>query len=109
MGIRCSQPMGLPDKARAFLESHALKVNTCPVCCRHDGYDKVEIGNYGMFDELVLNRYFLANGGTADEFIQHEVWDSGPMTWLGLAVCNADNYRIKTFVWPQERIDMGCS
>ena len=104
MGIRCSQPMGLPDKARAFLESHALKVNTCPVCCRHDGYDKVEIGNYGMFDELVLNRYFLANGGTADEFIQHEVWDSGPMTWLGLRVFCEDGDAGYVLSWSNEEL-----
>jgi len=104
MGIRCSQPMGLPDKARAFLESHALKVNTCPVCCRHDGYNKVEIGNYGMFDELVLNRYFLANGGTADEFIQHEVLDSGPMTWLRLKVFCEDGTAGCVLSWSHEEL-----
>jgi hypothetical protein len=104
MGMRCSQPMGLPDKAIAFLDAHALKVNICPVCCRHDGYETIEIGSYGMFGEQTLNRYTLADGGKADEFIQHEVWDSGPVTWLGLVVFTVDNIQIKKIVWPQEGI-----
>lgn len=45
----------------------------------------------GMFDELTLHRYTLTNGDTADEFIQQEVWDCGPVIWLGL------RYRDGTF------------
>ena len=98
MGIRCSQPQGLPDKAIEFLKNFAKTINQCPHCDRHDGYKRAIVGKYGMFDELNLHRYTLNDGSTVDEFIQHEIWDSGPMIWLGLKWKNTD------FRWPNEAI-----
>lgn len=99
MGIRCSQPQGLPDTANEFLRVNAVKVNLCPHCHRSDGYQREEIDTYGMFEELRLYRYTLDDGRTADEFIQHEVWDCGPMTWLGLRCGDT------VFEWDAEDIE----
>lgn len=84
MGMRCSQPQGLPVEAIEFLDKNAVKLNQCPHCYRHDGYQKKIISHYGMFDELPLYRYTLSNSDTADEYIQAEIWDSGPIIWLCL-------------------------
>ncbi len=81
---RCSQPQGLPSCAVHFLFDNAIVFNQCPHCNRHDGYQKEVIGTYGMFDELELYRYTLQDGSTAEEYVQHDMWDSGPMIWLAL-------------------------
>lgn len=96
--MRCSQPYGLPDHAEEFLSDNASRVDQCPHCERHDGYRKEVIGTYGMFDELELYRYTLLDGSTADEFVQGEIWSSGPMIWLALKWKDAD------FRWPTSAI-----
>lgn len=93
MGMRCSQPQGLPDTAVEFLRRNAVKSNECPHCHRFDEYEREVIGSYGMFDEMSLYRYTLNNGKTADEFVQREIWDCGPVTWLGL------RSQDRIFVW----------
>lgn len=82
--MRCSQPYGLPLEAEEFLKQNAILDNKCPTCQRHDGYQKSSIGTYGMFEELEYYQYILSDGRVAQECIQHEVWSSGPMTWLSL-------------------------
>lgn len=82
--MRCTQPYGLPEEAKLFLKIHAVRKDPCDHCGRDSGYTKKEVGIYGMFDEMPLFEYTLADGNTATEFVQHEVWSSGPMVWLGL-------------------------
>jgi len=98
MGIRCSQPQGLPSRAEEFLENNVVRVNQCPHCERHDGYKHEVIGTYGMFDELELYRYTLLDGSIADEFIQAEIWSAGPMIWLGL------KWKETNFIWENQAI-----
>ena len=99
MGMRCSQPQGLPAHAEEFLRDNAVRVNECQHCQRHDGYQREVIGKYGMFDELDLYRYTLLDGSTADEFVQEEMWSSGPMIWLALKWKNTD------FRWSSKAVD----
>jgi hypothetical protein len=94
--MRCSQPQGLPKCAEEFLTTNAVKVNECPQCGRYGDYERKIIGTYGMFDELELYRYTLRDGTTIDEFIQEEIWDSGPMIWLAL------RWKDTTFEWPKD-------
>lgn len=82
--MRCSQPYGLTPEALMFLSQNARKIDHCSHCGRYDDHPKTEIGTYGMQDELGLYRHTLSDGRTADEYVQHEVWSSGPMIWLGL-------------------------
>ena len=86
--MRCTQEMGLPGEAVSFLANNAVKMDQCPTCQRHSGYstNKITNGEWGMFDEYCLLRYDLIGGRTADEFVQTEIWSSGPMVWLGLKV-----------------------
>jgi len=46
-----------------------------------------------MFDEEHLRRYDLTDGRTADEFVQEEIWSSGPMVWLGLKVSDGTMFK----------------
>lgn len=82
--MRCSQPQGLSASAEEFLRNYAVTFNPCKHCKKHDGYKKKSIGKYGMLDELDLYEYILIDGSVAREYIQQEIWDSGPITWLGL-------------------------
>lgn len=92
MGIRMTQPYGLPKEAQVFLEQHAMRMNRCEHCGRDDGYEREQIGTTGMFDDLKLWRYTLTLRSpdgtplTATERVQREVWSSGPMIWLCLVV-----------------------
>lgn len=99
--MRCSQPHGLPGKAEEFLAQKAFRMNCCPICKRDDGYKKEAIGTYGMSDEITLYRYFLVDGSTADEYVQHTVWSSGPMIWLGLAWMGV------AFEWTEKELEEG--
>lgn len=98
MGMRCSQPQGLPSEAEKFLRNNAVALNYCLHCGRHDGYKKEVIDTCGMFEDVSLYRYTLLDGSTADEFVQHCVCDSGPMEWLGL------NWGGIRFLWPKEAL-----
>lgn len=90
--------MGLPGDAEGFLRAHAVRVDECLKCRRHSGYKTEVIGTYGMFDELELLKYHLANGTTAEESVQYEVWSSGPMTWLSLKCGDVE------FEWLEEEM-----
>ena len=96
--MRCSQPQGLPSEAIAFLEEKAIRINLCLHCGRDDGYMKKEIGVTGMFDDVFLYEYNLKNGDIAVEYVQQEIWSSGPMIWFGLKIGN------KKFEWKKEDI-----
>jgi len=97
--MRCSQPLGLPSSADAFLAANVKQRNPCSHCGRHDGYASKQIGEYGMFDELPLFEYELKDGRTAQEWIQYEFWSSGPMTWLELRVSDGTAFR-----WTKEEM-----
>lgn len=97
--MRCSQPQGLPYEAEQFLLEKAVKLNECRHCNRHDGYQKEVIGTCGMYENVNLHRYTLLDGSTADEFVQHCVWDSGPMEWFGLRWKDAE------FKWSEEAME----
>jgi len=100
MGMRCSQPQGLPVEALEFLDKNAVKLNQCLHCYRHDGYKKKIIGHYGMFDELPLHRYTLLNGETIEEYVQETMWSSGPIIWLALKWKDG-----ATFMWAERIIN----
>lgn len=102
--MRCSQPQGLPKEAQEFLSQRAKRKNFCPHCQRDDGYESIEIGHVGMFEDVPLNRYVLLKG-YAEEFVQHCVWSSGPMEWFGLKVYNDDGKLLDTICWDQAEID----
>ena len=99
MGIRETQPMGLPKGALEFLEKNAKIKSYCKYCHRNDGYIKKPIKHYGMFDELSLYEYDLKDGTKAQEFIQRENWSSGPMIWLGLKT------KDKIFKWNEKNLE----
>jgi len=98
--MRCTQPMGLPPEAYAFLLDNTVRRNVCPTCNRDDGPVCEVIGSTGMFDDLPLHQYTLTDGRTATEFVQAEVWSSGPMIWLALDL--SDGTKIE---WPPEEIE----
>jgi hypothetical protein len=98
MGMRCSQPQGLSSEAMEFLSQNAIKLNQCTCCQRHDGYKKEVIDTCGMYDDVDLYRYTLVDGTMADEFVQYEVWSSGPMIWFGLRWQGAE------FVWHSDEL-----
>ncbi len=102
MGIRESQPQGLPPAAEDYLKKYGIKVNYCPHCQRDGGLKKDEIGTTGMFGDVPLWRYYLDKmpGVThADEFVQECVWDSGPMEWFGLRLSNGTEIK-----WSEEEL-----
>jgi hypothetical protein len=43
---------------------------------------------FGMEDEYKLNKYILPDGREYTEFVQAEIWSSGPMTFLALRDIN---------------------
>jgi len=86
MGSRSSQPMGLPKKALEFLAANAVKLGYCEHCKRCSGYEQEEIGQTGMCGDVPVFRFKLVNGSFAEEFVQEEVWSSGPMMWFGLKI-----------------------
>lgn len=98
MGIRCSQPQGLPPEAIEFLKQNAVRLNPCTHCLRDDGYKKEIIDTCGMFDDVDLYCYTLSDGDTAIEFVQQEIWSSGPMIWFGLRCKKC------IFIWPSSAI-----
>jgi len=99
MGIRCTQPQGLPSEAEDFLRENAAVLDRCGFCGRHNGYDTRKIGETGMFDDLPILEYRLKNGCVAQEFVQLTIWDCGPMIWMGLKVGD------KEFRWNEDTIE----
>jgi hypothetical protein len=90
--------MGLALKAEAFLKEHAVLKDPCEHCGRNSGYVCKEIGRIGMFNDLVLSEYKLKDGSVAKEFVQHELWSSGPMIWVALEVDG------EKFLWPESEL-----
>jgi hypothetical protein len=85
--------MGLPDEAVTFLAANAVRANPCSHCDRDDGPVSKVVGHVGMFDDLALREYELTDGRTAKEFVQEEIWSSGPMIWVALEL--SDGTRIE--------------
>ena len=99
MGIRETQPMGLAPRAEAFLKEHGILKDYCEHCDRNNGYERRVYQRVGMFDDLALCEYTLKDGRTARQFVQREVWSSGPMIWTALEVEG------EKFLWPEEEIE----
>lgn len=98
--MRCSQSRGLPKEAGEFLRNFAEVKDFCRCCGRDDGYVKEQINEpQGFFSDPALFKYTLRDGSTADEYIQREIWDSGPVTWLGLDVGG------RKYEWTQDDIN----
>lgn len=69
--MRCTQWIGLSSRSRE-LASAAVSEDT---------YSHT----YGMFDEeLPLTRYVLEDGRALEEYVEHEIWSSGPMLYTAL-------------------------
>lgn len=96
--MRCSQPQGLPTEANRFLKNNARRVNECRHCYKHNGYHREIIGQYGMYNEFNLYRYSLLDGTTAEEYVQKEIWSSGPIIWMALKWKNI------IFEWREEEM-----
>lgn len=94
----CSQPMGLTAEAEKFLKENSVKLNEWPCCHRYDGYKREVIDTCGMYEDVKLYGYTLLDGSTANEFVQHCVWCSGPMEWMGLRTKDTQ------FLWPEEEM-----
>ena len=96
--MRCSQPQGLPQEAIEFLEENAARKDPCTHCGRDSGYETKEIDRCGMCEDTPIIAYLLKDGTWAEEYLQGEIWSSGPMMWLGLKVGD------KKFEWKEEDI-----
>ncbi len=94
--MRCTQLMGLPPAAKAYLEEYREWADTlCPHCARVIDREMVPAKVYksarstGMFDDgPELVEYKLRGGLTAREEVQYVEWSSGPMIYLRLVVSN---------------------
>jgi hypothetical protein len=105
--MRCTQFIGLTEKAKRWLQKHCRKIEYVETTTRDyldkDGnvikheilpkvkrsiLDSEDTPNVlkGMFDEdsHILKQYFMHNGSTVEEFLQAEPWSSGPMQFLAL-------------------------
>lgn len=91
--------MGLPESAVAFLHKNAKRLHPCEHCNRDSGPVCREIGRTGMFDDLEILEYELNDGRSATEFVQEEIWSSGPMIWMGLRISDGTEFR-----WSEEEI-----
>jgi hypothetical protein len=96
--MRCTQPMGLPLKAETFLHNNAERLDVCDHCGRDSGFKTEVIDRIGMFEDLPLLRYTLKDGTQATEYVQTEIWSSGPMIWLGLRTIQ------QNFEWDKSEI-----
>jgi hypothetical protein len=96
--MRQYQPAGLTQPAQDFLDENAQVSNQCKHCGRHDGFESEVIGQtQGMFghdvDGLPLKKYFLKDGRTAEEQVQHCEWSSGPIEFWQLVVSDGTIFK----------------
>jgi hypothetical protein len=97
--------MGLPFKAISFLKENAKTLSQCSACSRHDGYDREAYTYAGMVDDVPLYEYELKGGRTAQEFVQHTVWSSGPILWLGLRIITPNKKKTVKILWPESAFE----
>lgn len=120
MGIRETQMMGLHERALALLDqghvhSHWEDITrTYPdgrveherrEVCR-PAVRSADSGEFvtGMFGERYpLRRHELPDGRVLTEAIQHEVWSSGPVIYLGLK--GPDGGWQDGGTWPEEELE----
>ena len=103
MGMRMSQPPGLPRAAEGWLNDNCIVKNPCLTCLRHNGFVTEEISSDGMFDDVSIKKYKVSDdfgGGWAKEFNQHTFWDSGPIIFLGLILPDGS-----IIYWSEEEIE----
>lgn len=107
--MRCTQIMGLPDEAQAFLQDNLGDVeNKCPKCAHVLDIEKQQGKIYrvakeaGMYDDGPgLFEYTLKDGKKVKEVIQAVPWSSGPCIFMALE----DEKGKRLFEWSQEDID----
>jgi len=104
MGIRMDQLLGLPKKALEWLNYYGIvePLERCPMCGHilstdfvYETYDHY----YGMFDDEYTLKQYKTTLGTAEEYVQAEPWNSGPMFFLGLKLPSGDKLE-----WTEEEI-----
>lgn len=102
MGIRFTQPQGICPNARNFLNDNRARTRCCSHCGRYDLVPPEHIGSFSGLcgEEFPLYRYSLVGGGWAEEYVQEECWDSGPVIFLGLRTQDG-----KRFLWDNETIN----
>jgi len=114
--MRCDQPMGLNERARAIVVSQYRKYQDKITRTYEDGktaeltqsgqeslvkYEKC--GEYHGFDSHDLTRYILPNGDVYEEFEQASPWSSGPCMFLALKDKNGDV--VKESIWTDQEIE----
>ncbi len=109
MGIRCTQLIGLPPTAKAFLKESGEQVVTqrCSRCgaklataIHRVWYDSAK--HDGMFDDGPdLYMYWLKDGRRVMERVQSVSWSSGPMIFLELV----DSQGSPLFAWTEEEME----
>jgi len=115
--MRCSQIMGLSDGARKFLKKGEKLLWTDHIRrVFPDGSEEEEVyehcaveirpgeGSYGMFHEFEFDEFVFPDGTVYEEYVQHEVWSSGPMIWL--AIRHKDTKEpVKETLWPCDDLE----
>ena len=114
--MRCTQIIGLNDKAFQFLEQNQVKELVrcnCPDCktehiqgTKSDQYNDAR--NEGMFDDgPMLYKYHLKDGSFVYEYVQASPWSSGPCIFLALSMSplNENNNPIIESLWSDEEIE----
>lgn len=106
--MRCTQVVGLSEKALAFLAQSALCDEPCVTCGRGGGMRSKsykDASSSGMFDDgPMLMEYECEEGIVAREEVQCAPWASGPCIFLSLE-CFRNEISIGKFEWTDEQIE----
>jgi len=119
---RCTQFVGINDKARKYLEEHCNKIKVKRSHEYHNprtGHTEYEnsvgeildseVGDRfewdGMFDGEggFLKVYYLKNGSKIYEKVQDVVWSSGPMIFT--ALCDENDVWVSETLWTDDEMD----
>lgn len=106
--MRCTQLIGLSEKATAFLAQNALHDEPCVTCGRGGGMRSKIYKNAsaaGMFDDgPTLMEYDCKDGVVAREEVQCAPWSSGPCIFLSLE-CFRNEISVENFEWTDGQIE----
>jgi len=118
--MRCDQYIGLNDRGHKLVAGESVQVATDYVTRHyHDGRvvelppqpvkeytvkkDERGVEFYGMFDDpYPLYEYTMSDGRVLKEYLQDEIWSSGPMFFIALLDEN-DNI-ISESLWTEEEM-----
>ena len=110
--MRMTQPYGLSDEAREFLDANCKLIPTenCPHCGKPVRWNKVSTkydiieGMCGVQDGVNLYIYELKDGRKIRTVQQFVVWSSGPMIFE----CLMDDKGRKFCEWTREEVLATC-